>query len=135
GVENSTKLSKNFLNGNGNNADKKVVLLFVELLKIGNKNCNPNSCDDKGITIEITVRPLLARKADVDSFSLKTGTEYSSLNQSYISLDEKRIKRFDVTNTDIATSADVFTAYKNILTPKFLSDTENLLTGAWNVFY
>src|SRR5690606_3445005 len=48
GVEDSNKLSHNFLNGNGNNADKKVVLLFVELLKIGNKNCNPNSCDDKG---------------------------------------------------------------------------------------
>lgn len=134
-TEASTKLNYNFLNGNGNNADKKVVLLFVEMLNIGNKNCNPNSCDDKGITIEITIRPLLIRKADVDSYSLTNGANQSAVNQNYIALEEKRIPRFDVVNTRAATTADVFHAYQKILNTAFLNQTEQLLTGAWNVFY
>lgn len=133
-VEASTKLNYSFLNGNGNAADKKVVLLFVEMLSIGNKNCNPNSCDDKGITIEITVRPLLVRKADIDSYNLATGASQSALNQNYIALDEKRIPRFDVVNTRTATTADVFNAYKKILSTDFLTKTEELLTSAWSVF-
>lgn len=134
-VESSIKLSHNFLNGGGATGDKKVVMLFIEKLKIGNKNCNPNSCDDKGITVEINIRPLLVRKADVDTYTLKSGTDNYSLNQSYIALDEIRIRRFDVPNTRVATTADVFNAYKDILNTTFLNKTEQLLTGAWNVFY
>ena len=33
--------------------DDKVLILFLECLAIDNKNCSPNSCDDKGKVIEI----------------------------------------------------------------------------------
>ena len=42
--------------------DQYLVLLFVELLQEQNKNCDPNSCDDKGINTTVTVRPLLISK-------------------------------------------------------------------------
>src|SRR5258708_22946380 len=42
----------------------KAVMLFVELLQVGNKNCDPNSCDDKGKHFEVTFRPLLITKTD-----------------------------------------------------------------------
>lgn len=133
-VEASTELSLNFLNGNGVDGKKKVVLLFVELLKIENKNCNPNSCDDKGITIEVNIRPLLVNKADVSTFNLAQGTDNTVINQNYIGLDEIRLPRWDVLNTRVATTKDLFNAYNKILSAAFLNSVENLLTSAWNVF-
>jgi hypothetical protein len=55
--EDSIELSGEFLKD-------KVVLIFVELLEEQNKNCDPNSCDDKGISVTATFRPLLVTKAD-----------------------------------------------------------------------
>ena len=39
--EGTTPLDNTFLSG-------KIVLIFVELLEENNKNCDPDSCDDKG---------------------------------------------------------------------------------------
>src|SRR5690606_7765484 len=58
--EGTTALNSSFL------ADK-VVLIFVEILEEGAKNCNPNSCDDKGINVTVTFKPLLVNKEDAKS--------------------------------------------------------------------
>ena len=53
--EGAKKLTDTFL-------DDKVVMIFVELLEEDNKNCNPSSCDDKGINVTVNLRPLLVLK-------------------------------------------------------------------------
>lgn len=76
----------------------------------------------------------MIKKSDVDTYTLTTGTESNAYNQNYVALEEKRIPRFDVINTRVATSAELFNAYKAILNTEFLSQTETLLTSAWTVF-
>ncbi|RPE05452.1 hypothetical protein EGT74_24000 [Chitinophaga lutea] len=100
----------NYLNG-------KVVILFVELSKTANKNCLPNSCDDKGATISVTVRTLLIKKELADL--LKTNIPYYTTKNN---LPDLRMPRFDVLSTNLRTTDDVVNAYRNILTKTFISD-------------
>lgn len=106
------------LHNNNNYLVGKVVMLFVELSKTANKNCLPNSCDDKGATISVTIRTLLITKALADS--LKTAIpNYTAKN----ALPDMRMPRFDVFSTNLRTTEDVVNAYRNILTKTFITDT------------
>ncbi|WP_119079982.1 hypothetical protein [Chitinophaga alhagiae] len=104
-------IDSNFLNG-------KIILLFVELNKTANKNCLPNSCDDKGATISVTVRPLLVSKGDADK--IKTAISYYTAKSA---LPDMRMPRFNVLSSTLRTTDDVVNAYRNILTKAFIADT------------
>ncbi|QJB38549.1 hypothetical protein HF324_12020 [Chitinophaga oryzae] len=93
----------------------KVVMLFVELNKTGNKNCLPNSCDDKGSTVGVTIQPLLIRKSDADKIKAVI-PGYPNL----AALPDIRMPRFDVAKTALNTTPDVIKAYKIILTKAFI---------------
>lgn len=135
-VPGAAPLTQAFLDGNGVDNNKKVVLLFVELMQEQNKNCNPESCDDKGITIRVNLRPLLVRKQDADSFGLRKGISVPNLvnNNNFATLVELRMRRFDVTATPVVSAAGLYTAYKKILTTAFLSSVEHALSLAWSRF-
>ncbi len=109
-------------------------MLFVELLKEDNKNCNPESCDDKGLTIKVNLRPLLVRKTDVAFFGLANGIGDILFKPGYAKLTEMRMQRFDVTNTNVVSTADLFTAYKNILSTALLKAVDKVLNDAWSQF-
>lgn len=106
----------------------KVVLLFVELQETANKNCDPNSCDDKGITITVNFRPLLVEIANAGS--LMTGTD--APNGPWLNLPEMTMKRFDVKATPIFECLNIFNAYRSILDEPFLKKVESTLTQAFN---
>src|SRR5688500_11973679 len=72
----------------------KVVMLFVELLEINNKNCDPGSCDDKGINVNVTFRPLLVRKADAMNLIAAGGGGISGI--SFNGLTNLAMPRWDV---------------------------------------
>jgi len=110
----------------------KVVMLFVELLQVGNKNCDPNSCDDKGKHFEVTFRPLLVTQTDAISLIGASGSSLTTA--SFIGLPDIKMKRFDVPNTNPVTSQDIFDAYKSILSPSFLAQTETTLSQAYAIF-
>ncbi len=114
------------------NLTDKVVLLFVELLEEGAKNCDPNSCDDKGINVTVTFRPLLVSKTVADSLkvaetSILTATAFSSL-------EDLKMPRFDVPNTKPLTTEDIFNAYADIIAPGFLTKIETTLTSLYSRF-
>lgn len=133
-VPGATPMTQAFLNGNGVDNDKKVVLLFLELLEEQNKNCNPESCDDKGITIRVNLRPLLVRKQDANAFGLKAGIGPVQYNNDFATLVELRMRRFDVAASTIVSGAGLLTAYKKILTSSFLSQVEHALSLGWAHF-
>lgn len=110
----------------------KIVMLFVELLEEQNKNCNPNSCDDKGVDVTVTVRVLVVSKIGIDS--LAGGTQSAGNTNSLAVLRDVRMKRVDVPNTSPVTSEDLFQAYMSVLTTSFVEGVEKLLTGAYNAF-
>ncbi|THU40588.1 hypothetical protein FAM09_00285 [Niastella caeni] len=112
--------------------EDKVVLLFVELLAEKNKNCDPNSCDDKGIHVTVNFKPLLVTKDDAATL---IGPAAGSVNMdTFTGLPEIKMRRFDVPNTNPVTSADIFNAYKAVLNNTFLGSTEDALKQAYDRF-
>lgn len=111
----------------------KIVMLFVELLSEGAKNCDPNSCDDKGIGVTVTIRPLLVSKANAATLmgSITPGTNNGN---SWDTLPVLKIPRFDVAATNMLDTASLFKAYMKILNATFLTKTETALTQAFNTF-
>ena len=108
----------------------KIVLLFVELLEENNKNCDPDSCDDKGITITVNFRPLLLAKASVDSFlsnSSNTGTGNAVL------LPEYKMRRYDVPATLLLDTEDIMQGYLDILTQPFIDGVKAGIANAYTI--
>lgn len=110
----------------------KVILLFVELKEEDNKNCDPNSCDDKGINVTVSFLPLAVDKADA---ALLMGTTAGSFGvNTYTALPELRMKRWDVPNTSPVYSQDIFEAYLKVLDKSFLDSVETTLKNIYSVF-
>jgi hypothetical protein len=117
-----TALTATFLKG-------KVVLLFVELLEENLKNCSPNSCDDKGKKVDITLRKLLISEAQLNELN-KTiadilekarvrGDFFPDLT-ARLNLPDLRLPRLDVPATNMVDAQTIFDAYRKILSPKAL---------------
>ncbi len=77
----------------------KVVVIFVELLKVDNKNCDPDSCDDKGCTVEVTHRPLLVSRADIDNLIFGDGEVPFLHEPSCTEWPEIKMPKYDVPAT------------------------------------
>ncbi len=122
--EGTTALTKTFLSDG-----EKIVLIFVELLEENNKNCDPNSCDDKGILVTVNFRPLLIEKANVADLLNGAG----EIASPWLTLPEITMKRFDVTATPMFECLNFFDAYRKILSNSFLGNTQDSLTKAYNV--
>jgi hypothetical protein len=132
-AEGSEPLSLTFLNGNGDEDEQKVALAFVELREEQDKNCNPESCDDKGRTIFVNLRVLLARKADVESLGLDAGLGTSYFHDGFANLPVLPLPRFDVPASQLSTAADIFLAYKKLLPPSRVAAFRNALTQLWTL--
>jgi hypothetical protein len=109
--------------------NNKVVMIFVELLEKNNKNCDPNSCDDKGINVEVNFRPLLIDKANAVELLNGAGNP----GKPWLALPEIALKRFDVKATPIFECLNIFNAYRKILNNNFLTDIQSALTEAYNI--
>jgi len=123
-AEGNTALTKTFLT-----SGEKIVLLFVELLEENNKNCDPNSCDDKGINVTVNFRPLLIEKANIDAFLTGAGAPASP----WLTLPDLTMKRFDVTATPLFECLNFFDAYRKILNTTFLNQVQTSLTKSYDV--
>jgi hypothetical protein len=109
--------------------NNKVVMLFVELLVTNNKNCDPNSCDDKGTTVQVNFRPLLVSKADAQNYL--QGNAGESMQKIALGLSMLRMPRFDVESTLLLDTEDVFKAYQKVLSASFISSVRIALSEAW----
>ncbi|MBW8323127.1 MAG: tandem-95 repeat protein [Prolixibacteraceae bacterium] len=123
-AEGNTALTKTFLT-----SGEKIVLLFVELLEENNKNCDPNSCDDKGINVTVNFRPLLIEKANVEALLTGAGAPASP----WLSLPDLTMKRFDVTANPLFECLNFFDAYRKILNTTFLNQVQTSLTKSYDV--
>lgn len=121
-TEGTTQLTQAFLND-------KVVLIFVEILEEAAKNCNPNSCDDKGVNVTVSFKPLLISKSDVTTLLSGVG----NTEAAYLSLPDIVIRRFDVPATNMLETADIFAGYQKILNASFIKDVQDDLTSAYNI--
>ncbi len=92
----------------------KVVLLFLEVMLIDQKNCVTTNCDDKGKRMEFNIRPLVVPITELTSPLL---TEYK--------LPEKFAKitfpRYNVSYENIVTATDVLNGFKKVYKDTFLT--------------
>ncbi len=139
GEPNSTKLNAapaNFLND-------KAVLLFLELKKDGLRNCSPNNCDDKGAEVTATVRRLLVRVADLTKIiaaangqgTALTPADLESVLLARLKLPDIRLPRYNVPNTEPATSEDVYGGFLDVFRAyQVVSATGAALSEAYKAF-
>jgi hypothetical protein len=139
GEPNSTKLTAapaNFLND-------KAVLLFLELKKDGLRNCSPNNCDDKGAEVTATVRRLLVRVADLMKIiaaangqgTALTPADLESVLLARLKLPDIRLPRYNVPNTEPATSEDVYSGFLDVFRAyQVVSATGSALSEAYKAF-
>jgi len=102
----------------------KIVLMFVELLEENNKNCDPNSCDDKGVKVTVNFRSLLIEMANVGTLLNGAGAPANP----WLALPDIAMKRFDVRATPIFECLNFFQAYQKILSNAFLIKLQIALT-------
>ncbi len=107
----------------------KVVLLYVEILEENAKNCNPNSCDDKGKEVTITFRPLLIAKTDIE----KLNHPIENIPAAYETLPTLKMHRFNVIATQIRSSAQLLDEYRKILTPAFIDSMQGAFSKTYEI--
>jgi hypothetical protein len=111
-----------------------VVVIFVELLKVDNKNCDPDSCDDKGCTIEVTHRPLLVHKDDIHNL-IYGDPDNPFLNEpACIEWPELKMPKYNVPSTLQLSSTTILHNFLNVLTDDFIFEIETVLTSAYESF-
>ncbi len=142
----SRPLTLNFLTGQGmppGEEDEKILILFLECKALDNKNCSPNSCDDKGQEITATVIPLLIRRRDMDDIQNKvralgtSATEYldmAATTSARFHLAELRLPRYNVEATALVNSSDIFDAYQQILSQPLVNSVADALSAAYTAF-
>lgn len=123
--------------------DDKAVLLFLELKKEDLRNCGPTNCDDKGSQVTPTVRRLLIKVDDLgkiiaEANGLGAGLTFTDLETALLArlnLPDLRLPHFDVPNTGLATSNEVFAAFQAVFQGDNLArNTGDALTAAYNAF-
>jgi len=123
--------------------DDKAVLLFLELNKQPLRNCSPNNCDDKGSQVTATVRPLLIASGDLDKIiaaanALGSGLTSDDIDQALsarLNLADLALPRFDVPNTNPATSNDVYAGFLGVFHVAGLAQaTATALSAAYTAF-
>jgi PKD repeat protein len=109
----------------------KVVLIFVELLEESNKNCDPDSCDDKGITVTVTFRPLLVSVDDAEALLAKDeATGFTGTGRKCLDWPELRLPRYNVPATTLPTSAHILKGFLDVIGDPLLPTLEQTLSAA-----
>ncbi|QCX00966.1 hypothetical protein FGM00_12905 [Aggregatimonas sangjinii] len=114
--------------------EDKVVVIFVELLKVDNKNCDPDSCDDKGCTVEVTHRPLLVAQANIDNLIFGDGEVPFLHEPACTEWPEIKMPKYDVPATLLLSSPAILKGFLNVLSNDFIFGLETTLGAAYNSF-
>ena len=123
--------------------DDKAVILFLELKKEGLRNCSANNCDDKGGMVTATVRRLLIGVDDLSKVigvanqlgPDYTATDIESALLSRINLHDIRLPRYNVPNTSLVTSNEVFAAFLTVFQKNRVAATMGkALSSAYKAF-
>jgi len=105
-----------------------VVVLFLEADPESLKNCTTNDCDDKGIAVTNTIRPLLVKKSDLTKFTW-TDVESDKLNLSDIILS-----RFNVPFQSLQTADAVLNEFRKMVTPAVIHTVSEAYKDVYKTF-
>jgi hypothetical protein len=121
----------------------KVLLLFLELKKEERHNCLPTNCDEKGLTVNATVRRLLIEKMNLDKIlageksktSNLTAADIEKIIDDRLHLPDLRLPRYNVPATKPSVSQEVIKAFLDIFqSSQIVTATGNALIAAYEAF-
>ncbi len=117
----------------------KIVVLFLEANEIDLKNCDTQNCNEKGRQMELTVRPLLIVRADMEEIISKQKklSGEDGLSNSYIErlgLKEIALKRFDVSATPLSDAFDIYDAYLKCMDDATLQNIADAYSQCYTIF-
>lgn len=142
----AVRVSRDFLQGVDQapgEGGEKILVLFLECEAESNRNCSPNSCNDKGTTVTANIRPLLIRRQDIDLLQARIralGPEaeaYFSIADSMSSrldLPTLKLPRFDVAATNLGSTTSIFTAFQLTMSQPVVEGVANALSAAHQAF-
>lgn len=114
--------------------EKKVVLLYVELLEKDMNACSAASCDGTGLSIQVTLRKLLIEESDLEKLhaEIEKNTEAENAHGDFtpdmasrLELADLKLPRFDVPSPKNMEASSIFDAYREILLPSPSSFEDN----------
>ena len=114
--------------------EDKFVVIFVELLRVDNINCDPDSCDDKGCTVEVTFRPLLVAQEDIGDLIFTDDSEAFLHEPTCIEWPEIKMPKYNVPSTPLPDAPVVLKGFLDVLTSEFIKGVETVLSAAYNSF-
>ncbi len=123
--------------------DDKAVLLFLELKKQSLRNCSPKNCDDKGSSVTVSIKPLLIKRGDLELIiksangldSKLTSSDIESLLLEKLHLPDICLPRFDVPNSSLATSNNMYLSFLKVFnTGQLAGKTATALSAAYTAF-
>jgi hypothetical protein len=101
--------------------EKKVVLLFVEILEKDLKNCSATSCDDLGLKVQIKTRMLLVSETELAAMNAEIaentakekakGDFFPNLT-ARLGLPDIHLPRLDVPASNMVDGPSIFDAYR-----------------------
>ena len=117
----------------------KIAILFLEANEKNLKNCDTQDCNDKGRQMELTVRPLLIDKADMEAIIIKQKKLVGDdgLSNSYIErlgLKDIALQRFDVKASPLVDAYDIFDAYIACFDNETLAAIANSYSQCFSIF-
>ena len=126
---------------------KHAVVLFLEKTEADLRNCSPNNCSDKGKEITPTIRHLLVKHEDFNPDNnikkLDAAIRFSnkkSLLSMRLDLDDLRLPRYDVPNSNPADANQILRAFQVAIKPTMIRNddlvtkTHNALNRAYEVY-
>ncbi|TXK50291.1 hypothetical protein FVR03_05215 [Pontibacter qinzhouensis] len=126
------ELSPSFLNN-------KVCLLFYEILEEKAKNCDPTSCDDKGVKVYVNIRKLLISVANATAIINELNQKANASGSGEVfpaiyTLSDLRLPRFDVQATTLETASQLYEAYQKVFSKEFVDGVGVALGKAYDSF-
>lgn len=109
--------------------EDKIILLFLEVTLIDQKNCVTTNCDDKGKRMEFNVRPLVIPLNE-------TTKEWLTKYPSTKTYDALAFPRYNVSEQfkKITTAAEVLEEFKKVIKNNYLKNVSDTIQNVYTDF-
>lgn len=106
-----------------------VVVLLLEPQLTDLKNCTTEDCNDKGKRVDITIRPMLVSKEQLNAY------KYLNLQTQKYNFPEVHFQRWNVPYKNIQHPANVIQAFDDILDTNLLKQLDDACSFVYGLFH
>ncbi len=117
------------LNAEGDILKTHAVVLFLEPQLSKLKNCTTEDCNDKGMRVDVTVRPMLVAKTVLQQY------KHFNLQQQKFNFPQVHLKRWNAPMMNMQHPVNIIQSYDNILSSALLREVAAACKFMYDVFH